>query len=548
MEFTDFQCNICKKYYSKSHALNAHIETVHANIYPYECKKCDKKYDRKAVYDRHMLIHVRPFVCSKCPKDFTCEKHLKIHNRFIHDKENNVEDEAGDDENDVHLFSCDICKKILSTQIRLDKHYDKHENDDVIHSCETCNQTFTRKDSLNAHIRAVHENEINFFCPEIGCNASFFNNARLQRHLLTHGDGKPFSCPIDTCNYSTIRKDILDLHMKAHLQMKTYVCDECGESFVQLSSLYSHNRTHHSDEKPLLCDIDNCNYRAKEHSTIKAHQMRHHGTQEKTIECPRCDLKFYFKNDLNQHMMTHLNLRPHKCPEEDCNYSATFSTTLKRHLLLHSGERPFCCLEENCGYTFNRSEALKTHMFMNHTKEGQGRRKKEEQRIAKLLEKNNIRFKREHYIDFRCGIEQEDRDGACCYIDFLIDIYDENDILLGFVFLEIDENQHEDYEVSCETRRMMDVYRSLIIDGNSFPILFIRYNPNAYQIEGKKSKLTKVSKEAQLIKTLKNVDLEKSFGIMYMFYNTEEEIPCVFNHPDYNRVLHSCLVDNIYSV
>ena len=49
---------------------------------------------------------------------------------------------------------------------------------------------------------------------------------------------------------------------------------------------------------------------------------------------------------------------------------------------------------------------------------------------------------------------------------------------LGYqiIIIEIDENQHNDYDCSCENKRLMQ----LSLDVNHRPIIFIRFNPDDY--------------------------------------------------------------------
>ena len=59
------------------------------------------------------------------------------------------------------------------------------------------------------------------------------------------------------------------------------------------------------------------------------------------------------------------------------------------------------------------------------------------------------------------------------------------DILLDLdhqvVIVEIDENQHKDYDSSCETKRMME----LSLDLDCKPVVFIRFNPDDYLSNGR---------------------------------------------------------------
>ena len=60
--------------------------------------------------------------------------------------------------------------------------------------------------------------------------------------------------------------------------------------------------------------------------------------------------------------------------------------------------------------------------------------------------------------------------------DILIDV--------GFqiIIVEIDENQHSDYDCSCENKRLMELSQ----DVGFRPIVFIRFNPDNYKINDKK--------------------------------------------------------------
>jgi hypothetical protein len=50
------------------------------------------------------------------------------------------------------------------------------------------------------------------------------------------------------------------------------------------------------------------------------------------------------------------------------------------------------------------------------------------------------------------------------------------------IILEIDENQHIDYDCSCENKRIMELSQ----DVNHRPIIFIRFNPDEYTIQDNK--------------------------------------------------------------
>ena len=55
------------------------------------------------------------------------------------------------------------------------------------------------------------------------------------------------------------------------------------------------------------------------------------------------------------------------------------------------------------------------------------------------------------------------------------------DLEYQIIIIEIDENQHTDYDCSCENKRIMELSQDL----GHRPIIFIRFNPDDYKKNGK---------------------------------------------------------------
>ena len=55
------------------------------------------------------------------------------------------------------------------------------------------------------------------------------------------------------------------------------------------------------------------------------------------------------------------------------------------------------------------------------------------------------------------------------------------DLVYQIVIIEVDENQHIDYDCSCENKRIMELSQDL----GHRPIIFIRFNPDDYKEHGK---------------------------------------------------------------
>jgi hypothetical protein len=116
--------------------------------------------------------------------------------------------------------------------------------------------------------------------------------------------------------------------------------------------------------------------------------------------------------------------------------------------------------------------------------------------------------------------------------DILLDLYTK------VIIIEIDENQHTNYDCSCENKRLMELSQ----DMNFRPIIFIRFNPDSYILKNgkkvlnpwsvdKKSGIIKVSKTQeknwknrlkclrdQIKYWIKN-DTDKTIEIIQLFYD-----------------------------
>jgi len=157
------------------------------------------------------------------------------------------------------------------------------------------------------------------------------------------------------------------------------------------------------------------------------------------------------------------------------------------------------------------------------------------------LTKANIPLKREHKIDFSCFKEGSIKNYAL--LDFLI-------ILAGvIIILEVDENQHRFYKdgISCDMKRMGHIMTGLAIDGNTLPVLFIRYNPHSFKIDYEKQKgLPKKEREQILIQFIKDYKSPgEGLDIAYMYYDYETDGDdvnlVVTNSNEYHPQMKECV-------
>jgi hypothetical protein len=94
------------------------------------------------------------------------------------------------------------------------------------------------------------------------------------------------------------------------------------------------------------------------------------------------------------------------------------------------------------------------------------------------------------------------------------------------IYLEVDEGQHKSgYCKQGELNRMMNIYQN---DGG-IRIIFIRYNPDSYSIDGIKQKKSQGDREKDIIKWLKYYDNFENFkkhvdflSVQYLFYDNKD--------------------------
>ena len=121
-------------------------------------------------------------------------------------------------------------------------------------------------------------------------------------------------------------------------------------------------------------------------------------------------------------------------------------------------------------------------------------------------------FEYQKYVPFKlCGINS---DTSYAFLDF---------VFLkswGIVALEIDEHQHSAYPPICDVRRDCDIHASFVLRFQQ-KVIILRYNPDAFKLDGKICSVTKKQRHALL------VDLIKTWGVDPIGISREQSDPCV---------------------
>ncbi|KAH9519437.1 hypothetical protein Btru_002625 [Bulinus truncatus] len=221
-----------------------------------------------------------------------------------------------------------------------------------------CNWIFSSRFFWENHIRHYHRSGKPFICTFNGCHKSFTGRSKLELHIRSHTDERPFIC--DKCGNGFRGSQELRAHRLTHTSEKPHHCVKCDKSFKLLSSLKRHLLYHDGGEFPFPCTYPECEKAFKSKYDLKCHNRLHTG--ERPYKCPEpgCGMAFRIPCQFTMHKRSHTGERPFKCKTEGCCAAFISSNALQAHLLSHTTERPFCC--EFCGKTFKHKILYHTHL------------------------------------------------------------------------------------------------------------------------------------------------------------------------------------------
>ncbi|MCJ1478453.1 Strongly-conserved Zn-finger binding protein (TFIIIA) [Lambiella insularis] len=115
-------------------------------------------------------------------------------------------------------------------------------------------------------------------CTYPDCTKSFNRQARLNEHMRSHTNTRPFVCPHKPCTKDFLRDTHLKHHIKsAHSNVRDYVCkyEGCEKSFATGTRLKRHHAAHEGREK-YKCKVNGCGQIFRKHGTLQAHMASVH--------------------------------------------------------------------------------------------------------------------------------------------------------------------------------------------------------------------------------------------------------------------------------
>uniref|UniRef100_A0A0P6JRV7 Putative transcription factor grauzone n=1 Tax=Aedes aegypti TaxID=7159 RepID=A0A0P6JRV7_AEDAE len=268
-ENVTLECDSCQEQHTSFVKLQQHSKAEHKKHAVVFC--CGLKFHRKPLLIDHLYFHLEPtrFQCKICHKNLHHTRSLKWHMDKYHAPE------------ESRTLQCSKCPKMFTHQRFLVLHEQYHNRK---WHCKICDKRFIYEAVLKQHHKSVHTKELQYVCHV--CAKTFHIYSSYRSHLLTHDESakkkpqKPrVQCQI--CNTWTLK---LSRHMRLHAGTRT--CEICGEECKNHFTYRYHMKNHQTGD--FICSV--CGKSFKREIGWKEHMASHTG--DVLYSCDFCDRTF----------------------------------------------------------------------------------------------------------------------------------------------------------------------------------------------------------------------------------------------------------------
>uniref|UniRef100_A0A8C6DJC0 Zinc finger and BTB domain containing 40 n=1 Tax=Moschus moschiferus TaxID=68415 RepID=A0A8C6DJC0_MOSMO len=324
-------CDLCGREFAHASGMQYHKLTEHFDEKPFSCEECGAKFAANSTLKNHLRLHTgdRPFMCKHCLMTFTQASALAYHTKKKH--------------SEGKMYACQYCDAVFAQSIELSRHVRTHTGDKP-YVCRDCGKGFRQANGLSIHLHTFHNIEDPYDCKK--CRMSFPTLQDHRKHIHEVHSKEYHPCP--TCGKIFSAPSMLERHMVTHVGGKPFSCGICNKAYQQLSGLWYHNRTHHPDV-----------FAAQNHRSSKF----------SSLQCSSCDKTFSNTLEHKKHIKTeHADMKFHEC--DQCKELFPTPALLQVHIKCqHSGSQPFRCLY--CAATFRFPGALQHHVTTEHFKQSE---------------------------------------------------------------------------------------------------------------------------------------------------------------------------------
>ena len=253
---------------------------------------------------------------------------------------------------------------------------------------DSCSKAFNRPAKLEQHLRS-HTNTRPFVCPHAPCTKSFLRDAHLKHHIKSaHSDIRAHACTWEGCEKRFLTPTRLRRHEAAHEGREKFKCpaDGCGQTFRKHSTLQNHVAKVHDKVKPFICaflkdDGKRCNAGFDTAYKLRDHEGRLHSTKRHVCTiCSQLEVASSAEDYMDRNnacFSTYMALQEHiasdhppRCTE--CGLECVSQATLRGHIeICHSSltldeRKTHMCPQSGCEASFTKKGNLNTHIRTVH--------------------------------------------------------------------------------------------------------------------------------------------------------------------------------------
>ena len=276
----------------------------------------------------------KPFNCSRCKYSSASKMLLKKHIQRCYGIKSHV---------------CTVCGRGFSIVAELRVHLRRHKWEEQMareeegaenNQSDSTTERTAILESVNSQIAKLDsggkKKDKDVQCDE--CGNIFTNMSSLFLHKKRHLRGEVkdlYKC--EHCDYQNKDQFLFEQHVARKHGERPHLCTICNKTYALERDLTLHHKVAHTEDSAKMCQICGKSFRAQRYLT--SHIQRLHQKVKRHF-CSVCNKGFFELIKMKDHMATHQpdneRIRPHKCSH--CPKAFINKTYLRDHLNTHTGE------------------------------------------------------------------------------------------------------------------------------------------------------------------------------------------------------------------